>query len=232
VDAFWTDDEAASREKAARYFRDLTVSFPSDNPVVADDPVVADNPVVAGRAAPGGIWSDLDGAPGDGEPASSRPGRLAGQVALLEASAEHSPRLGHELLAWRAAAAPLDPVEGTVLRLGRLAGTAAHVLAAGVRAAREQGAFSSSLMGCREIQESLAGLLTGADIVRLGACRLCRLLEKGDRDQAARESAGLEGQATELEAGLRSVARALLGAAWVEATLAFDGPSVDERTPS
>jgi hypothetical protein len=87
-------------------------------------------------------------------------------------------------------------------------------------------------MGCREVQESLAGLLTGADLVRLGACRLCRLLEKGERERASRESAGLDGPAAELEAGIRSVARALLGGAWVEAKLAFDGPPVDERTPS
>lgn len=220
MDAFWTEDETASRDKAAQYFRDLQASVPAAGSVTADG------------AAPDGIWGDLDGPPDDRGPGGIRPGRLAARVALLEAAAGHSPRLGRDLLAWRAQAAPLDPLEGSVLRLGRLAGTAAHVLAAGVRAARERGAFSSSLMGCRETQESLAVLLTGADLVRLGACRLCRLLEKGDRDRAAREAAGLEGPAADLEAGIRSAARALLGGAWVEANLAFDIPSVDERTPS
>jgi len=151
VDAFWTEDEAASREKAARYFRDLTALTQAE------------------AAAPGAIWTDLEGALENEGAVWSRPGRLAGRMALLEAAARHSPGLGRDLLAWRAAAAPLDPLEGSVLRLGRLAGTAAHVLEAGVRAAREQGAFSSSLMGCREVQESLAGLLTGAGLVRLGA---------------------------------------------------------------
>jgi hypothetical protein len=214
VDAFWTEDEAASREKAARYFRDLTALTQAE------------------AAAPGAIWTDLEGALENEGAVWSRPGRLAGRMALLEAAARHSPGLGRDLLAWRTAAAPLDPLEGSVLRLGCLAGTAAHVLEAGVRAAREQGAFSSSLMGCREVQESLAGLLTGAGLVRLGACRLCRLLEKGERDRASRESSGLDGPAAELEAGIRSVARALLGGAWVAANLAFDGTPVDERTPT
>jgi len=214
VDAFWTEDEAASREKAARYFRDLTALTQAE------------------AAAPGAIWTDLEGALENEGAVWSRPGRLAGRMALLEAAARHSPGLGRDLLAWRTAAAPLDPLEGSVLRLGCLAGTAAHVLEAGVRAAREQGAFSSSLMGCREVQESLAGLLTGAGLLRLGACRLCRLLEKGERDRASRESSGLDGPAAELEAGIRSVARALLGGAWVAANLAFDGTPVDERTPT
>ncbi|MBP1659395.1 MAG: hypothetical protein H6P95_587 [Candidatus Aminicenantes bacterium] len=214
MDAFWTEDEAASREKAARYFRDLTALTQAE------------------AAAPGAIWTDLEGALENEGAVWSRPGRLAGRMALLEAAARHSPGLGRDLLAWRTAAAPLDPLEGSVLRLGCLAGTAAHVLEAGVRAAREQGAFSSSLMGCREVQESLAGLLTGAGLVRLGACRLCRLLEKGERDRASRESSGLDGPAAELEAGIRSVARALLGGAWVAANLAFDGTPVDERTPT
>lgn len=212
MDAFWTEVERASRERAAQYFRDLAVTAPT------------------GGAGPGGIWSDLDSAPRDDSPASSSPGQLAGRVSLLEAAAHHSPHLGRDLLAWRAAAVPLDPLEGSVLRLGCLAGTAEHVLAAGVRAARERGAFSSSLMGCREVQESLAGLLTGADLVRLGACRLCRLLEKGDRDRAVRESASLDGPAAELEAAIRSVAQALLGGAWVETNLAPGGPAADERT--
>ena len=214
MDAFWTEDEAASREKAARYFRDLTALTQAE------------------AAAPGAIWTDLEGALENEGAVWSRPGRLAGRMALLEAAARHSPGLGRDLLAWRTAAAPLDPLEGSVLRLGCLAGTAAHVLEAGVRAAREQGAFTSSLMGCREVQESLAGLLTGAGLVRLGACRLCRLLEKGERDRASRESSGLDGPAAELEAGIRSVARALLGGAWVAANLAFDGTPVDERTPT
>ena len=214
MDAFWTEDEAASREKAARYFRDLTALTQAE------------------AAAPGAIWTDLEGALENEGAVWSHPGRLAGRMALLEAAARHSPGLGRDLLAWRTAAAPLDPLEGSVLRLGCLAGTAAHVLEAGVRAAREQGAFSSSLMGCREVQESLAGLLTGAGLVRLGACRLCRLLEKGERDRASRESSGLDGPAAELEAGIRSVARALLGGAWVAANLAFDGTPVDERTPT
>jgi hypothetical protein len=124
-----------------------------------------------------------------------------------------------------------DPLEEMAGRLGRLAGIAAGVVEAGARAARAQGVYSSSLMGCREVQERLAGLVCGAELVRLGSCRLYRLLERGDRDRAGRESIGLAARARAFRADLVAVAGILLGEPWVEANIpADDLPSRDERT--
>ncbi|MBN2266202.1 MAG: hypothetical protein JW775_10355 [Candidatus Aminicenantes bacterium] len=115
-------------------------------------------------------------------------------------------------------------------RLGRLAEAADIVVEAGSRAARARGAYESSLMGCREVQERLAGLICGAEVVRYGSARLDGLLEQGARDRAGRECAGLAARARALRADLAAVARALLGEAWVEANLpADDFPRPDER---
>ncbi len=160
---------------------------------------------------------------------------LSGRVSVFEEASRHDPRLGRDLLAWRPAAAvsaPPDPLETQACRLARLAGTATHVLEAGALAARERGSFSSSLMGCREVQESLAGLAAGAGLARFATCRLCRLLERGERDRAGRESVLLEAMVRSLAADVRAVALSLLGGAWVEENLpADDPPSDDERTP-
>jgi hypothetical protein len=86
-------------------------------------------------------------------------------------------------------------------------------------------------MGCREVQESLASLVAGADLVRLGACRLCCLLERGERDRACLESERFDVRAGELAEEVRAVASALLGEPWGHAALDADGgPSADERT--
>jgi hypothetical protein len=158
---------------------------------------------------------------------------LSGRVSIFEEAARHDPRLGSDLLAWPAVSAdpPPDPLESRACRLARLAGTAAHVVEAGARAARERGSFSSSLMGCREVQESLAGLVSGAGLVHFATCRLCRHLETGERDRAGRESALLEARAQTLAGDIRAVALSLLGESWVEANLpADDPPSDQERT--
>ncbi|HMA53766.1 MAG TPA: hypothetical protein VKT17_04865, partial [Acidobacteriota bacterium] len=141
-------------------------------------------------------------------------------------------RLGRDLLAGPAAVAAPDPVAKTACRLGRAAGAAAHVLEAGALAARERGYYSSSLMDFREVQERLAGLIAGAGLARLGACRLCRLLERGEADRAALESGALGARAAALEAEVRSVAGTLLGQSWVDARLPADeDPTTSERTP-
>jgi len=214
VDAFRTADETAFRRRARDYFR------------CQDGPRRS-----ASTAAPERIWRDLEGARGpDGPAASPRGVSLIGLVAIIEEAACHAPRLGHDLLAWRAASEPLGRIEGRLCLIGRLAGTAAHVIETGTRAARERGAFASSLMGCREIQESLAGLVAGAELLRLGTCRVCRLLDRGERARAEAESALLHGRAVVLARDVRAVALSLLGERWAEANLpADDRPSGSER---
>jgi hypothetical protein len=86
-------------------------------------------------------------------------------------------------------------------------------------------------MGCREIQESLAGLASGAEWLRFGACRLCRLIERDDRVMAQAEAARLRAKAREIAGDVRAVALSLLGAPWVAENLAAaDALSANERT--
>lgn len=191
MDAFRTGAETTFQRQAAEYFGRL----PGPDPQ-------------GGGVTPERIWAQLDG--------PDVPGRLDRRVSILEEAARHDPRLGRELLTWCSAAGRLEPPEETACRLGRLAGTAAHALRAGTAAARERGAFASSLMGCRAAQESLAVLVSGADLARLGACRLCRLLERGEGERAGRESALLEARGAALAGEVRTAALALLGEAWVE----------------
>ncbi len=217
MDGFWTEAEAAFRRSAAEYFRRRP------------------DPCPAGAGAePAEIWRELRAASGPGAKTPSPCDALSGRVSVCEEASSRDPRLGRELAAWRGATStgPADPLEDLACRLGRSAGTAAHVAEAGTRAARERGAFSSSLMGCREVQESLAGLVSGAGLVRFGACRLCRLIERGERGRADREAAGLEALARALAADTRSVAHSLLGDAWAEAHIpADDFPTPGERKP-
>lgn len=214
MDAFWTPEETAFRRRAAEYFNRLT------------------GPGRSTAAPPlGKIWRDLASMPGDGGFVSLGRGRLGGSVSICDEAACRDPRLGRDLLAWRAGAAPLDPLEETACELGRLAGTAAHVLEAGGRAARDRGAFASSLMACREVQESLAGLASGAEWLRFGACRLCRLLERGDRVRAEAEAARLLAASRDFAGDVRAVALSLLGERWVAENLADgEAPSANERT--
>jgi hypothetical protein len=156
---------------------------------------------------------------------------LGGRVAVVEEASFRDPRLGRGLSVSGAGPGPAGgPVEA-VLALARLAGTAAHVVEAGAKAARERGAFSSSLMGCREVQESLAGLVSGAELLRFGACRLCRLLDRGDGDRVVAESVRFLDGAKALAGDVRAVALSLLGAPWVAENLAGDDLFVaHERT--
>ena len=214
MDEFRTAAEAAFRANAADYFRRIPDPGPAGP-----------------RAGPEAIWRELDGSPAGGEGPGSACGPLSRRITILEEAARRDPRLGRDLFDRRAGAS-LDPVEETACRLGRAAGAAAHILAAGALAARERGFYSSSLMAFREVQERLAGLLSGAALARLGACRLCRLLERGETERAALESGALGARAAALEAEARSVAGSLLGSSWVDARLPSDEvPTANERIP-
>lgn len=213
MDEFRTGTEAAFRKTAADYFRRI----PDVDPAGSLTP-------------PDAIWRDLAGPPAGGGDTGCPGGRLSRRVSILEEASRHDPRLGHDLFV-RRGESPLDPAEETACRLGRLAGTAAFVLEAGANTAREQGYYSSSLMDFRQVQERLAGLVSGAELARLGACRLCRLIERGETERAFFESKALQARAASLEAAIRSVAGSVLGPSWVAALLPSGaGPTPDERT--
>ena len=144
---------------------------------------------------------------------------LSGRIAVVEEAAFHDPKLGRELASSGEGSASADRIVDGILHLAFLAGTASCVLDAGSQAARERGDFSSSLMGCREVQESLAGLASGAELLRLGTCRLCRLLERGERDRADAEAARLLAGAGVIARNIKAVALSLLGEPWIAENL-------------
>lgn len=153
------------------------------------------------------------------------------RVAVVEEAARHEPLFGLGLAREARARTDPDAIAAAILDRAWLAGAAAHVLEAGVSAARERGDFASSLMGCREVQDRLGGLASAVDLLRLGTCRLCRLVERGERDRAGSESARLLEAARALGGDARAVALSLLGPAWLQANWPEDGPtSNDERT--
>jgi hypothetical protein len=211
VKAFLTAAENAFRIKAREYF--LGPDAPSRT---GDDP----------------SWETLTLALCGGSPEGDKTGRavpLGESVALVEEAARRDPDLARRLLEGNGPPGISDPLGLRLLGFARLAGTAAHVLEAGARAARERGVFASSLMGCREVQEDLAGLASNGELLRLGTCRILRLLERGDRDRAASASILLADRSSALEDATRAVALSLLGRAWVETRLAGAGPSPNEE---
>lgn len=213
MDEFRTAGELVFRRKARDYFRGL-----------------ADDERSAAPSRLKRIWREVGRLREPGENDQDPSGVTLGELlSIIEEAAAHHPKLGAGLLSLRSVSGGPGPAEEKVCRFGWLAGTAAHVLEAGARAARERGAFASSLMGCREVQESLAGLASAAELLRLGTCRLSRLLERGERDRAARESIPLEARALILARDVRAVALSLLGETWVEAHLPGDVPSNEER---
>lgn len=211
MDAFLTAAENAFRLKAREYFL---------------------GPDARSRTTDDASWATLARAFGGGSPEGDEPGRavpLGERVVLVEEAARRDPNLACRLLEGNGPPGISDPLGVRLLGFARLAGTAAHVLESGARAARERGVFASSLMGCREVQEGLAGLASNAELLRLGTCRVLRLLERGDRDQAGAESALLADRSSALEGAIRAVALSLLGRAWVESHLAGPGPLPNEE---
>jgi hypothetical protein len=201
VDEFWTESENAFRARAAGLVRHLHEADAGD---------------LAAALQELGLSADAS---------------LSGRVSLVDEASRRDPRLGDRALEAMASSIAPDPAARAACILGRLAGTAAYVFEAGARAAKERGFFSSILMDFREVQERLALLVTGADLARFGACRLCRLLERGERDRAAREAAGLLARAAAFDAEVRSVAAFLLGPERAGTLAPLENiPSADERT--
>lgn len=212
MDAFLTAAENDLRRRAREYFRSRT-----------------DLSELEERQPWDRIRRDLAG----GEPrdeAAIRPAELLGEaVAIIEGAASCDPGLAYGLLSRRTGPRTADPVGDRLCAFARLAGAADHVLEAGARSARERGAFASSLMGCREAQESLAGIAWGAELLRLGTCRVLRLLHKGEPARAEAESVRLLDRAAALARDTRSVALALLGEAWVGSRLTGAEPLPTEE---
>ena len=211
MDAFWTEEQTTLRRKARDYFRREGEALCRGAPL----------PSMSIRRDLG-ISQD-----GDGFPVFSGSAGVSEGVLIIEEASFYRPRLGLDLMKrWTSGEAESSP-EGRLFRLARIVGTAAHVFEAGAREARDRGFFESSLMGCRELQEGLAGLASGVEILRLGVCRLCHLLVRGERDRGEAESVPLYGKALALGRETRSMALGLLGEAWTRDNLPGDEFSSD-----
>lgn len=206
MDAFQTEEMKALRRKARDYFGRGGAFTSGDLTSLAD-----------------GVWRDLVGTP-DASIGSVSNGRagLSVRTLIIEEASFYRPRLGLDLMKrWLFGEAGSSPEE-RLFRLARIVGTAAHVFEAGAREARDRGFFESSLMGCRELQEGLAGLASGVEILRLGSCRICHLLARGERDRGEAESVPLYEKALALGREARSVALGLLGEVWTRDNLPGD----------
>ena len=199
MDAFWTEEQTTLRRKARDYFRRHVSTPPMSN------------------RRDLGISRDRDGFP-----VFSGSAGVSEGVLIIEEASCYRPRLGLDLMKRRLSGEAGSSPEERLFRLARIVGTAAHVFEAGAREARDRGFFESSLMGCRELQEGLAGLVCRVEILRLGACRICHLLERGERDRGEAESVPLYEKALALVREARSVALGLLGEVWTRDNLQGD----------
>lgn len=203
MDAFWTEEQTAFRKRTREYFR-------------LKGEVLCRSVLTPSMS----ILRDLGISPdGDEFPAFSG---VSEGVLIIEEASFFRPRLGRDLMKrWMSGKAGSAPEE-RLFRLARIAGTTAYVFEAGARAARDRGVFASSLMGCRELQEGLAGLASGVELLRLGACRICHLLARGERARGEAELAPLYEKALTLGREARSVALGLLGEVWTRDNLHED----------
>jgi hypothetical protein len=215
LDAFRTDAEIAFCRKVREYFVRECGSIRSGI-----------------RPSAARIWRDLLAFPGPEGPPGGMPCTQLSQVVMVvdEASCR-DPRLGLDLLRRASPGARPGPREEKLLRLAGTAGAAAHVYEAGSRAARDLGFFSSSLMGFRDVQERLAGLVAGAELLRLGLIRACHIVGRGDPERTEAEIEALLERGRSLSREARSLALELLGEDWTREHLPQDGPPpADERT--
>ncbi len=213
MDVFWTKAQTAFRAQVRDYFNREGEALCRG----ASEPSMSVRP---------DLGISLDAA---GSPARAGSGGVSQGVLIIEEASFFRPRLGLDLMErWMSLEAGSSP-EGKLFRLARIVGTAAHVFEAGARAARDGGYFASSLMGCRELQEGLAGLASGVEILRLGACRICHLLERGERDMGEKELALLYEKALDLDREVRSMALGLLGEIWTRNFLPWDGSSSEHE---
>jgi Acyl-CoA dehydrogenase, C-terminal domain len=215
MDAFRTEAEIVFRRKARDYFVTECGQAPSGGLPPAER-----------------IWRDLVDVPAGGG-AFGGPGcpGLNARVLAVDEAARRAPRLGRELIRGRRACGGRARLEERLLKLSGLAGTAVHVLEEGTGAARAQGVFASSLMGFRSAQERLASLAVGAEFLRLGALRVCRLVGRGEEERGEAELEPLLVKGRELYDQARSLALELLGEDWMRDRLPDEGrPHWDERT--
>lgn len=213
MDVFWTKAEATFRAKVRDYFNREGEALCRS----ASKPSMPVRPDL-------GISQEADGSP-----AITGSGGVSQGVLIIEEASFFRPRLGLDLMErWISLKAGSSP-EGKLYRLARTVGTAAHVFEAAARAARDEGYFASSLMGCRELQEGLAGLASGIEILRLGACRICHLLARGERDRGEEELGLLYEKAIALDREVRSMALGLLGEVWTRDSLPGDESSSEHE---
>jgi hypothetical protein len=207
MDAFRTEAEIAFRGKARDYFARERDTVPS-----------------GGRTRAERVWGELV----DGESGCAD---LSARVLAVDEAACRAPRLGPELIQGRRVPGERGGLEEKLLGLAVSAGIATYVLDEGTREARARGLFASSLMGFRDAQERLAGLAVGAELLRLGALRVCRLAGRGEAERGAAELEPLLAKGRALYDEALALARELMGEDWTRDRIPdVPLPHADERT--
>ena len=204
MDAFLTEEMKAARRRARTHFLRLAEESTGD---------------VFGPAAD--MWRALE--PG--------PAGLGARAVIIDEIAAFRPRVGLGMLDNLPTGETVGSAGEKLLHLARLAGTVAHVFAAASRAALEKGFFSSALLGFRDVQMRLAGLVSGVETLRLGTCRVGHLLDRGDSARAGAEVDGFLAHARSLVREAGELALGLLGEGWLRNNLPGDDPFLkDERS--
>jgi len=200
MDAFLTPAERAVRQRIRDYLR---------NGGGAGGRGAAGT---AGMPERGKILSELSPAT---PPDPGRGSGLLEKALLIEEVSAVSPKLGRDLLP--AAPGPTAPAgaEGFAAGVAWSIGTAAGILEACMKAAREQGLFASTLMGCQETQMGLGELLSGLEAARLQSYRALRLIDGGEKIRGEDELEHASGLAGKIYNRALTMASSLLGAGWL-----------------
>jgi hypothetical protein len=202
MDALFTLEELAARERVRAYFRRGRSSGPAGEKEVYDARRVL-NDLGLGEPSGGGF----SGIPG-----------LVGTALIVDELSSASPQLGQAFLAgWT----PSRPASGPELSAAATAwdlGTASAAYGACLKAARERGYFGSTLMDHQRVQMDLAGLLAGLETARLQAYRALRLIDRGRGDRGEGELERARQLAARTREAAEALARTLIGEDWVKVT--------------
>jgi alkylation response protein AidB-like acyl-CoA dehydrogenase len=141
--------------------------------------------------------------------------RLFDWALVVEEVSSVSPRFGQALASTGVAKPRRYASAAVASKLAWTMGTAAHVLEACYRAAREKGLFESTLMDFREAQARLAAARCGLEAVRLFAYRVFQLLDGNGRPRGEEELGPALARALVTSDEVRALASALFGRTWI-----------------
>jgi alkylation response protein AidB-like acyl-CoA dehydrogenase len=197
MDTFLSAEDIFIKRRVRDYFSD---GAPGRNETSSLPPAVRD---------PGPLLKEL----GFSEPhAAGRAGELglASKALIIEGISRASPRLGRGLIPAGNAEGARSGAEEVAARTAWSIGSAAAILDACLKAARDEGLFGSTLMDHQKEQVALGELLSGLEAARLQAYRALRLIDRGRPDCGGEELERASDKASELRTRAAAMASKLL----------------------